>query len=165
LPIVLFVAILKHRLFGIDARLRMVINRSSLVGIYGGVFLVIEQLVQNATSAKYGILAGGLAAGLLLLGLRPLERLGQRIARAAVPGSTAMSKVPEPERIRFYQEQAEIAWSDGVLGRRERLLLDRLREGLGIEAAAAVDIEHRAAQHAMTPSPQVGRSKTPEGAI
>lgn len=144
-PVLVVVAILRHRLFGLDLRIRTGIRRGTAASIIIATFFAVSKIVENIVAAQpwatgqTGIYVGGIVAGLLLFALSPLQRIGERVAQAAVPMGASKEKA---ECLRFYRDQAEIAWSDGVMGRRERLLLDQLRDRLGIRPDEASRIEH-----------------------
>jgi hypothetical protein len=150
LPVVVSIAILRHRLFGLDGRIKVGIRRGLVAGTLLAAFFSVSKITENLVAAQFpdgtvGVYAGGIVAGLLLFAISPLQKLAERVAQATVPTANAMDGIPVPERLEFYRDQAQIAWSDGVLGRRERLLLDRLRERLGIPPVEAARIETEAA--------------------
>lgn len=147
-PVLVVLAILRHRLFGLDVRIRAGISRGTVAGIILATFFVVSKIAENKVAEWFedknaGIYIGGAVAGLLLFAISPLQKVGERVAQATVPSPGKMEREPHAERLRFYQDQAEIAWSDGQLGRRERLLLDQLRERLGLTMEEASKVEHR----------------------
>jgi hypothetical protein len=151
LPIVVSVAILRHRLFGLDWRIKVGISRALVAGALLAAFFAVSKITENLVAELFpegnvGIYAGGIVAGLLLFAISPLQKVAERIAQAAVPTPSGMDQFPASERVDFYRDQAQIAWSDGVLGHRERLLLDRLRDRLGLAAVEAARIESEAAR-------------------
>lgn len=135
-------ALVRHHLFDIDVKLRWTIRRGTVVGAFILVFVVVETATSELLSNEYGPLAGGVAAALLLLAIGPLRRGADSFARSVFPESSVGEMGPK-ERIALYRAQLELAWTDGSLTRRERLLLDQLRErlGLGTEEAAMIERE------------------------
>ncbi|MCA1810671.1 MAG: hypothetical protein LC623_01505, partial [Halobacteriales archaeon] len=87
------------------------------------------------------------AAGLLVFALSPLERLGRRVADAV--GPRPQEGLTHRERLRLYEEQATLVWSDGVMGAKENLLLERLRSRLGIALEEATRINQAAARRGL----------------
>jgi hypothetical protein len=153
LPAMAAYAIVRHRLFGIDVKIRWTIRRGTVAGIFLAVFLIVTQVGQNLLNERYGLLAGGVAAGLLVFALSPLEKLGRRVADKVGPRSPA--GLTQRDRTQVYEEQAMLVWSDGVMGAKETLLLERLRSRLGIGHEEAARINQAAARrglrHAVAP--------------
>lgn len=147
LPLLAGLALVKHRLFGIDVRINHGIRRSLVAGSFLAVFFVVTQTVQNLfSSTAYGVVGGGAAAGILLFALHPLQHLGHRVADALVPTSQKKGlRVPREQALEVYRDQALLVWADGFMGRKERALLDHLRDRLGVPVADAVRIEQEAA--------------------
>lgn len=134
-------SLLRFRLFDLDLTVRWAVVRSLLAGSFLAVFFVGTQIAQNRLSQDYGWAWGGIAAGLLLFALAPLQRVAERVTGVALPGTQRLGDLSQTERLTIYREQAAIAWLDGSLARRERLLLNQLRERLGLDAAIAERIE------------------------
>jgi hypothetical protein len=132
LPAMAAYAIVRHRLFDLDLKIRWTLRRGTIVGVFLAVFFVTNQVAQNFLSAKYGVVAGGVSAGLLLFALSPLERLGHRVADAVGPRPPPATGLDRRARLQLYQEQATLVWSDGTMGRKEAHLLDKLRSSLGL---------------------------------
>lgn len=138
--------LVRHRFLDLDLRINWTISRGAVAGVFLIVFLVVSQLIERAASEKLGYMSGALAAGILLFSIKPLERLGDRIADEVHPrGRRERMSLEAEQRVAIFREQATMVWSDGHIGRKERLLLDSLRDQLGIDAATAAEIEHTAA--------------------
>jgi hypothetical protein len=147
LPAMAAYAIVRHRLFDLDIKIRWTIRRGTVAGVFLAVFLAVTQVGQNLLNDRFGLLAGGVAAGLLVFALSPLERLGRRVADTVGPRS--QEGLTHRERLRLYEEQATLVWSDGVMGAKENLLLERLRSRLGIAHEEAVRINQAAARRGL----------------
>jgi hypothetical protein len=141
LPILVAYALLRHRLFDLDVKLHWTIRRGSVWFIYLAVFFIASQQAQSYLDDRYGWAIGGLVTGLLLFALHPLQRLGEIIAYAALPRMVPLGAFTHPQRAGLYRDQARLAWADGGLDRSERLLLDQLRERLGLTVEEASVIE------------------------
>jgi hypothetical protein len=137
-------AIVKHQLFDIDVRIKWTISRGTLAAIFVAVFFVVAQVAQTFLTAEYGLLLGGASAGLLLFALNPLQRLAESVANVAMPGVRSVVEMNHPERSALYREHARIAWADGAVDKNERMLLNHLREGLGLSAEEALRLETEA---------------------
>ncbi len=138
-------AVVRHRLFDIDARLRISIRRGTLAAFFVAAFFAVAEIAQTYLTERFDWLLGTLGAGLLLFAIHPLQRFAQRFADAAVPKSPNVAQMSATERSTLFLEQARIAWADGAITRKERLLLDHTRKRLGI----SLDDAHRLERLAM----------------
>ncbi|HUR64656.1 MAG TPA: hypothetical protein VM241_09260 [Candidatus Thermoplasmatota archaeon] len=143
LPVLATFALVRHRLFGLDVKVRWTISKGPLAFALLATFFVGAQLAQNYLSAAYGWVGGGVLAGLLLFAANPLQKMGERLAEG-VARTRPLAALTHGERVDLYRAQATLAWSDGSLARKERLLLDSLRERLGLTADDAVRVEREA---------------------
>jgi len=133
--------ILRTHLFDIDVKIKWGVKRGTLAGVFLAVFFVVGQLAQNYLSAELGLLAGGVAAGLLLFALTPLQRFAERVADKAMPNVRSAADLGTDERLDLYREQLRAAWSDGVLTADEQRLLRVTRDKLRITAEDALRVE------------------------
>jgi hypothetical protein len=139
-------AILRHQLLGIDVKVKWTIRRGTLAGMFLAVFFVVGQLVQNLLSKELDLIAGAVAAGLMLFALSPLQKVAERVADAAMPGVKAVGEMNLEERVRVYREAVRGAWADGILTHDERDMLDRLCASLGVHDSDARRIEREEGQ-------------------
>lgn len=144
LPVLVTYALVRHRLFEADVQLRWTISKGPIAFGFLGAFFVGAQVAQNYLSDEYGLIAGGVLAGLMLFALHPLQRIGEKLADGVTPRAKPISKLTHDERLDIYRSQAALAWADGHLARKERFLLDSLRERLGIAAEDALVLEREA---------------------
>lgn len=138
--VLLTYAILKHRLFDAEVQVRWAIKHTTIAALFVTVFFVVSEGAQQIFQESVGPYLGIAAAGLLVFALAPLQHVAERLAARAVPKAGAM-RIDPAERRAVYKEQLEIAWADGALTRRERLLFDRLQQRLGLTPAEAQNIE------------------------
>jgi hypothetical protein len=134
-------ALLRHGLFDIDLRIKNTVHRGMVGGAFLAVFFIVAQVAQNYLSEAMGYLAGGVAAGILLFALRPLEHAGERIADRLFPHVRSVSQMGDDERVALYRGQASLAWADGVLDPSERRMLDDLRVRLQLSHEQAALLE------------------------
>lgn len=147
---ILFIAlvaygILKTHLFDIEVKIRWTIRRGTLAAVFIAVFFVVAEVGEEFLSKQLGWWMGGLAAGLLLFAISPLQRFASRVAEAAIPNAKSMGELAPDERRTIYREQARLAWADGELRREERLFLDHLRARLEISGPDARRLESEVA--------------------
>lgn len=149
LPALVGYSLARHRLFDLDLRVRWAISRGAVGAAFVAAFFIVGEGAQVVLSDRFGALGaagpllGVVGAGLLLFALHPLQRLGGRLADASVPNAKPIGSMSHHERTTLYREQAELAWLDGTLQRKERMLLDQLRLRLGLDVGESAHIEHQ----------------------
>lgn len=138
-PVLMAYALARHHLFDAEVKVRFAIRGTTLATLFLAVFFVVSQLAQNFLSTRGGLLVGGTVTGLVLFAINPLQRWADGLANRAVPAGPGGLSLQA--RRRLYLEQLEIAWGDGRLTPKERLLFARLQERLGIGADEAARLE------------------------
>ncbi len=73
--------------------------------------------------------------------LVPLQRLAERVASAAMPNTENTPEYAAHRKMQVYEAAVAEALPDGNISDRERALLNRLRDSLGISAADADALE------------------------
>jgi hypothetical protein len=135
-------AMLRDHLFDVDVRIKQTIGRGTLSAIFLATFFVVGQLAQGYFATADGWIVGGVAAGLLLFALHPLQRAAERVAEAAMPGTTGTPEYLARRKHEIYRAALEEATRDGTVSTKERrLLLLRLSSDLGLSAEEAARIE------------------------
>ncbi len=139
-------ALLREQLFDFDLKVKFAIKSSTLGGIFLAVFFIVAQLVQ-AFFSQNGInwAFGGVAAGLLLFALRPLERLASRVADKAMPKTQNDTAYVQDRKQDVYRAAFESANEDGRMTDKERRTLDILADSLGLTVRETHAIERAAA--------------------
>ncbi|HET6404534.1 MAG TPA: hypothetical protein VFH78_07795 [Candidatus Thermoplasmatota archaeon] len=137
LPILVY-ALLRHRLFDIDLKLKWTIKRGTVVAVFVAVFFAASQIAQSFLEDTLGWAMGGLIAGLLLFAIAPLQRMADRVAAAALPD--VREDLPADRRMRFYRLAVTMALSDGALTRAEEQHLAQLAEELGLRHTEALAV-------------------------
>lgn len=141
LPALVVFALVRHHLFGLEVTVRKGIARGAIVAIFLAVFFVTSKMMEILVTERWpGVFLGGLAAGLLLLLLKPLEHLGDWVADLIMP-ETRHHQLPEATRVQLYEDMAKLLWEDGVIASKERILLDEFRKRLGLTAERATELE------------------------
>ncbi len=148
--------LLKHRIFGLELGLKKGVARGAVVGAFLIVFFVVKTIVELYLGHSYGYLWGGMAAGLALFALHPMEHLGNRFAELLVPGARPVHELNRDARARMYGDFAAVAWHDGRVDRRERKLLKDLQRSFGFtdEHAELLELRARVAVQKGTRSPK-----------
>lgn len=133
--------VLRAQLFDIDLRVRWTVSRTTTATVFLAVFFVAAQLAQNFLATAMGWVVGGVAAGLLLFALSPVQRVAERVAATAVPAQRTTPEYLAFRKLEVYKAAVESAYETGGMTDRERQMLDRLRAKLRLEASDAQAIE------------------------
>lgn len=141
LPALVTYALLRHQLFDIDIKVKAGLRASVVAGAFLAVFFTVSELAANVIQETVGTVLGIAAAVAMAFALRPVERLAEGFAHRIMPGVKPVETLGPDEREAFYREQVELAMQDGNLGAKERAMLDRLRDRLGLSADATRRIE------------------------
>lgn len=124
------VAIFRLDLLGVDVPRP---RAGLLAAVALAALFITAQVAQNFLSDAYGLLLGGIVAGLAVFVAYPIQRAAER----------ALERDARNPSVEEYRRLVEHAWSDGKFGPKERLMLSetRRRLGLGAEAAQAIEDE------------------------
>lgn len=144
LGVLVIAAITRHQLLGADLKLKWTLSRGTLAAIFVFLFFILSEGAQVVLEDSTGsALVGVFGAGLLVFTLVPLQRMGDRLADAAMPGVVPIDAMGPRDRAALYKEWVRLAWSDGSLNKKERRMLDLARERFGLthEEAARYETE------------------------
>lgn len=139
--------VLQAQLFDIDVRIRGVLQRSTVVAVIAGVFFVGSEILEALLPVDDAVL-GVVMAGVIVLLLRPLQSVAERVAARIVPGSPASEDALDARKVDVYRAALEGALQDGVVTEREQEVLRRLRRELEISEAEAARIQREMAVEA-----------------
>lgn len=142
MPVLVTYALLRHQLFDIDARIKTSLKNTTIASVFPVVFFVVSEGLESFVPFDSRLLGIG-AAGLIVLALQPIQRFAQRMAESAMPGVRPLSQMSLDERVAIYRDQARIAYEDGVVRPKERMLLDSLSSRLGLDDAVTQRLERR----------------------
>lgn len=147
-PLLAAYALVRHRLFGIEVHVRQGLGRA-IVGV--AVLAVAFGLGWGAESIWPGIgnYVGWGVALVLALAISPLDKLGQRLARALMPDARPSAEMSVQERLAVYRDRVATILADGRMAVQDRLVLDRLRDQLMLPIGWATRIEREAWSKAM----------------
>lgn len=133
--------ILSSQLFDIDLKIKSSLKRGSLAGMFLLAFFVVGVMAENFLTARYGWVVGGLVAGLLLFAIAPLQRFAERLANAAMPDVRNTDDYRTYRKHEVYRAALEGMLKDRVVSPKERGVLKRLQEQLGISYRVAQAME------------------------
>lgn len=133
--------ILRTQMFDIDLRIRWTIKTSTVGAVVVGLMFVLSETAEALLSEEFGTAGGITGAVLGLLLLPPIKRFAERVAGKAMPNTHNTPAYVSGRKKHVYEEAiAEAKLEDGISDR-ERSLLNRLRDSLGISEADALAIE------------------------
>jgi len=139
-PIIAY-GILRTQLFDIDLRIRWTIKQSTVASVFIAVMFVVSEGASQFLSGELGPVSGLLAAGVLMFFLAPLQRFAERVANTAMPNTKNTPEYAAFRKMQVYESALIEAQHEDGISDRERALLNRLRDSLGISEADAAAIE------------------------
>lgn len=128
--LVMLYGVLRHEIFSIDLYAKRATVYSLVSMGVAGVFLVLEQLVQDMLSLQEA--AAPIAALVAALLIAPLTAVARRVVDRLLPHVTETPEYLESRKREVYRAQLEVALADGVFTERETEVLRRARRRLGI---------------------------------
>lgn len=133
--------ILRTQLFDIDLKIRWTIKQSTLAGIFVALMFFVSEGASTFLSAELGNFAGLLAAAVVMFFLAPLQRFAERVASTAMPNTKNTPEYAVFRKMQVYESALAEARHEEGISDRERVLLVRLRDSLGISESDAEAIE------------------------
>jgi len=135
--------ILRTQLFDIDLRIRWTIKQSTVAAAILSIVFLVSEGASQFLSAELGNVAGLLAAAVVMFFLAPLQRFAERVASAAMPNTENTPEYTAFRKMQVYEAAVIEAQEGGGISEKERALLIRLRDSLGICESDARSIEHQ----------------------
>lgn len=133
--------VLRTHLFDIDLKVRWTIKQSTLAALVVACVFLLSEAADRFLSAELGSVAGLLAAAVVVFFLAPLQRFADSIAGSAMPNTQNTPEYAMFRKMQVYEEAVLDAQRDGGISDKERALLIRLRDSLGITESDASSIE------------------------
>ena len=132
--------ILKTQLFDIDLRIRWTIKQSTLAAAFIAVFYLVTEGADRLLASEFGNWIGLLASASLVFFLAPLQRFSERVASLAMPNTENTPEYAAFRKLQVYEAALEEALPGGI-SEKERALLNRLRDSLGVAPPDAETLE------------------------
>jgi len=140
IPLIAY-GILRTQLFDIDLRIRWTIKQSTVAAAILAIVFLVSEGASTFLSAELGNVFGLLAAAVVMFFLAPLQRFAERIASAAMPNTENTPEYIAHRKMQVYEAALAEAQQEGGISSKERALLNRLRDSLGISAVDAEALE------------------------
>jgi len=135
--------VLRRQLFDIDLKLKFALRQSTVAAMIAGAFFLGSEILETFVPVQ-GTVLGLLSAGAIVLLLRPVQRFAEAFASRLMPGVADTPEYIDRQKHQVYRAALEGAVEDGIITDRERTILDRLVDQLGIGASAATRLEREA---------------------
>jgi len=133
--------ILRTHLFDIDLRIRWTIKQSTLATAIVTIIYLVSEGADRLLSSELGNVFGLLAAAAVVFFLAPLQRFAERVASTAMPNTQNTPEYAAFRKLQVYEAAVAEALQGGDISQKERALLIRLRDTLGIATADAETLE------------------------
>ena len=133
--------ILRTHLFDIDLRIRWTIRQSTLAAVVVSIIYVLSEGASRFLSSELGNFAGLLATAVVLFFLAPLQRFAERVANTAMPTTQNTPEYAAFRKLQVYEAAVTEALQGDGISQKERALLNRLRDTLGISNVDAEALE------------------------
>ncbi len=105
------------------------------------IIFLLSEGADRFLSAELGNVGGLLAAAVVVFFLAPLQRFAESVASVAMPNTENTPEYAAFRKLQVYEAALTEALPDGNISERERDLLNRLRDSLGISVVDADAIE------------------------
>jgi hypothetical protein len=138
-------AVLRFQLFNIDLKIKFVLQQSTVAALIIGGFIVGSEVLESFVPVS-GTVSNIVVAIAILIVLRPLQRLALSITDGLMRNVQNTPEYLEVRRLEVYRAALEGAFEDGLITDKERSILDRLRDSLGISQVEAVSLEKELSQ-------------------
>ena len=142
--------ILRTHLFDIDLRIKWTIKQSTLAATIVTLIFVLTEAADRFLSAELGSFAGLFAAALVVFFLAPLQRFAERVSAVAMPNTKNTPEYIAFRKMQVYEAAVTEAQLDAGISPKERALLTRLRDSLGISEEDALAIERDLTVHSVS---------------
>jgi hypothetical protein len=133
--------ILRTQLFDIDLKIRWTIKQSTFAAIVVAITFVVSEGIEMLVAAELGDFWGLVAAAVALLFLKPLQAFAERVVSLLMPSTQNTPEYKASRKAQVYEEAVAEAHAEGGISNKERSLLVRLRDTLGITENDADAIE------------------------
>lgn len=138
--------LLKYKVVDLETKLRFTVSRGFVVSVFVAIFFVASEAAETFFTAAIGPYAGLVAAGLLVLAIAPLERLGRKVASGVVDEPVDEEEYRHYRKLEVYRATYEEATADQDPSDRERATLDAMAENLGLSEEERSFVEEQVAQ-------------------
>jgi len=138
--VLLAYGVLRWQLFDLDLKLKIALKRSTVGAVFGIAFFTGSYVLDRILPVN-GALLGFLVSAAIVLVLRPVQRFAEGLADRLMGGVRDTPEYLHARKHQVYRAALEGAVADGVISERERSILRRLQQELGISEGEAARAE------------------------
>lgn len=133
--------ILRTQLFDIDLRIRWTIKQSTFAAAVVVITFIVSEGVEQLVSAELGNMWGLVAAAVAVLFVKPLQKFAERVVSVVMPNTQDTPEYRTTRKMLVYEAAFAEASHEDDISPKERALLNRLRDSLGLSESQAQAIE------------------------
>jgi hypothetical protein len=133
--------ILRGHLLDIDLKIRWTLKQSTFAAAVLVITFVVSEGIEMLVAAELGDKWGLVAAVVALLFLKPLQAFAEKVVSLLMPNTRNTVEYKRSRKVQVYEEAVAEAHAEGGISAKERSLLMRLRDSLGIAESEAEAIE------------------------
>jgi len=133
--------ILRGHLFDLDLRIRWTLKQSTYAAAVLAITFVVSEGIEMLVASELGEKWGLVAAVVALLLLKPLQGFAEKVVSLLMPNTRNTAEYMNSRKVEVYEEAVTEAHAEGGISAKERSLLVRLRDSLGIAESEAEAIE------------------------
>ena len=119
----------------------MAVLEVDLLGTFVALMYLVSEGAAQFLEAELGNFVGLIAAAVVVFFLAPLQRFAESVASAAMPNTKNTPEYAAHRKMQVYEAAVAEALPDGNISERERVLLNSLRDSLGISSVDAEALE------------------------
>lgn len=165
IPILVTYALLRHRLFDIDLKVKWTVKQGTVAGAFVAVFFVVSEGVKGFFETSLGPIFGLGAAGILIFAIQPLQRAAERVSNRVMPDVQNTEGWRAGKKLDLFRTAVTMALQDRVLTSTEEQHLADLADQLGLSHAEALRIRRQIEDKVGAPKQnRTGLSDTPKRA-
>ncbi|MCG8468829.1 MAG: hypothetical protein MJB57_11585 [Gemmatimonadetes bacterium] len=133
--ILVAIGVLRYDLFDLDDKVKLAVRRGTVGAIFAGAFFAGSELLEGLVPVE-GTILGLAAAGAVVLVLRPVQRLVERLTDRWMGPAKPIDGLDEDAKREIYRQQLDLLTVDGHLSERDKAVLENLSAQLGIDPAS-----------------------------
>lgn len=134
---------LATHLFDIDIKLKVTLERGTVMAIYVVFFFIVSEGTASFLSDQFGVLVGLITTGVLLLFLTPIQRWAERLSDAAMPTVQQSPEYLQYRKLQVYGEAvSDTVRRKGFISAVDRAVLNQLQANLGLTQNDISSLEH-----------------------
>lgn len=132
--------ILRSQILDIELKVKFALTQSVAGALLATCFFVLSEGIEALLPVE-GVVPGLIAAGVVVLVLRPIYWMTRGLMERLMPGVERSSRYISTRRVEIYRAALEGAAEDGRVTSAERAILERLRQQLELDDGVARRLE------------------------